>query len=104
MNAETPVASVSDLVDFVRSGEEPETSIADAVKRSMMTDIPISALPQLVELLPKVDRDGIVSVRFIPPEYHLKFRDDGGLGRIANNVCGEPEAVPTEDTSAATSG
>lgn len=107
-------------------------NIADAVKRSMMTDIPISALPQLVELLPKVDRDSIVSVRFIPPEYHLKFRDDGGLGRIANtdlvhehvqlviddpetavtqlglnqlnNVCGEPDAVPTEEAGATTSG
>jgi len=106
--------------------------IADAVKRSMQTDIPISALPQLVELLPKVDRDTIVSVRFIPPDYHLKYRDDGGAGRIANidlvhehvdlviadpdravaelglnqldNVCGEPEQAPVATTSTTTSG
>jgi hypothetical protein len=38
----------------------------------------------LVELLPDIDRDAIVSVRFIPPEYHLKYRDDGKPGRIAN--------------------
>jgi LCP family protein required for cell wall assembly len=107
-------------------------SIADAVKRSMQTDIPISALPQLVELLPKVDRENIVSVRFIPPDYHLKYRDDGGAGRIANielvhehvdlviadpeaavvqlglnqleNVCGEAEPAPaiTESTTSTT--
>ncbi len=58
--------------------------LADVVKNTVRTDIPIDALPQLVELLPKIDRDNIVSVRFIPPEYHLKFRDDGKPGRIAN--------------------
>jgi len=107
-------------------------SIADAVKRSMQTDIPISALPQLVELLPKVDRENIVSVRFIPPDYHLKYRDDGGAGRIANidlvhehvdlvivdpeaavvqlglnqldSVCGEPAPEQTTTTSGTTTG
>jgi len=58
--------------------------LADVLKNSMQTDIPLDALPQLVELLPKVDRDNIVSVRFIPPTYHLKFRPDGKPGRIAN--------------------
>jgi LCP family protein required for cell wall assembly len=105
-------------------------SIADAVKRSMQTDIPISALPQLVELLPKIDRDNIVSIRFIPPDYHLKFRDDGGAGRIANielvhehadlviadpeaaviqlglnqldNVCGEPDPASSATSTSTT--
>jgi len=31
-----------------------------------------------------VDIENIVSIRFIPPEYHLKYRDDGKLGAIAN--------------------
>ena len=59
-------------------------TLAEAIKRSMITDIPLSALPQLIDILPKVSTEEIVSVRFIPPEYHLKFRDDGGAGRIAN--------------------
>jgi LCP family protein required for cell wall assembly len=59
-------------------------SLADVIKQSVTTDIPLDALPGLVELLPDIDRDAIVSVRFIPPEYHLKYRDDGKPGRIAN--------------------
>lgn len=57
---------------------------ADVIKKTTTTDIPIDLLPKLVELLPKVDIDNVVSVRFIPPEYHLKYRDDGKLGAIAN--------------------
>ncbi len=57
---------------------------ADVIKNTTTTDIPIDLLPKLVELLPSVDIDEVVSVRFIPPEYHLKYRDDGKPGRIAN--------------------
>jgi LCP family protein required for cell wall assembly len=57
---------------------------ADVIKDTTTTDIPLELLPRLVELLPSVDIDEVVSVRFIPPEYHLKFRDDGKPGRIAN--------------------
>jgi LCP family protein required for cell wall assembly len=59
-------------------------SLASVIKDSMSTDIPIDALPQLVELKPVLDLENIVSIRFIPPEYHLKFRDDGKPGRVAN--------------------
>jgi len=59
-------------------------TLADVIKRSVTTDIPLEALPDLVKLLPNIDREEIVSVRFIPPDYHLKFRDDGKPGRIAN--------------------
>jgi anionic cell wall polymer biosynthesis LytR-Cps2A-Psr (LCP) family protein len=58
--------------------------LADVMKDTMQTDIPIDALPQLIELLPAVDLDEVVSIRFIPPEYHLKYRDDGKPGRVAN--------------------
>lgn len=58
--------------------------LADVVKDVMTTDIPLDALPDLIELLPKVDLDNVVSVRFIPPEYHLKYRDDGKPGRVPN--------------------
>ena len=57
---------------------------ADVIKKTTTTDIPVDLLPRLVELLPVVDIENIVSVRFIPPEYHLKYRDDGKLGAIAN--------------------
>ncbi len=59
-------------------------TLADVVKDTMTTDIPIDALPQLVQLLPDMDLENIVSVRFIPPEYHLKYRDDGKAGRVPN--------------------
>ncbi len=58
--------------------------LADVIKRTVSTDIPIQTLPALVELIPQIDLDNVVSVRFIPPEYHLKFRDDGKPGRVAN--------------------
>jgi LCP family protein required for cell wall assembly len=58
--------------------------LANVMKNTMQTDIPVDALPQLIELLPGVDLEDVVSIRFIPPEYHLKFRDDGKAGRIAN--------------------
>ncbi|HSJ71033.1 MAG TPA: LCP family protein [Acidimicrobiia bacterium] len=58
--------------------------LADVVKDTTLTDIPLDALPQLVQLLPDLDLESVVSVRFIPPEYHLKYRDDGQPGRVAN--------------------
>jgi anionic cell wall polymer biosynthesis LytR-Cps2A-Psr (LCP) family protein len=57
---------------------------ADVIKRTMITDIPVQTLPELVKLLPMVDLENVVSIRFIPPEYHLKYRDDGNKGGIAN--------------------
>jgi polyisoprenyl-teichoic acid--peptidoglycan teichoic acid transferase len=59
-------------------------TIANAIKRTVTTDIPLDLLPDLVELYPKIDLDKVVSIRFIPPTYHLKYRDDGKLGAIAN--------------------
>lgn len=59
-------------------------TFADVIKNTVTTDIPVDLLPKLVELLPAVEIDDILSVRFIPPMYHLKFRDDGSPGRIAD--------------------
>ena len=58
--------------------------LADVIKDTVLTDIPLETLPALVELLPSIDLENTVSVRFIPPEYHLKFRDDGKPGRVAD--------------------
>ncbi len=59
-------------------------TIAEVIKRTVSTDIPLDLLPELVALYPKIDREEIVSIRFIPPTYHLKYRDDGKRGAIAN--------------------
>jgi LCP family protein required for cell wall assembly len=58
--------------------------IADVLKDSITTDIPISRLPDFIELLPKIDTSRAVNVRFIPPEYRAGYRTDGGLGAIAD--------------------
>lgn len=58
--------------------------IANAIKESVTTDIPLELLPELVALYPKLDLEEVVSIRFIPPTYHLRYRDDGKLGAIAN--------------------
>jgi hypothetical protein len=57
---------------------------AEVIKETMITDIPVATLPELVKLMPMVDLENVVSIRFIPPEYHLKYRDDGKPGRVAN--------------------
>jgi LCP family protein required for cell wall assembly len=59
-------------------------TIAGVIKDTVTTDIPLELLPELVALYPKIDREAMVSIRFIPPTYHLKYRDDGKLGAIAN--------------------
>ncbi len=58
--------------------------IAGVIKDTVTTDIPLDLLPELVALYPKIDLEKVVSIRFIPPTYHLKYRDDGKLGAIAN--------------------
>jgi anionic cell wall polymer biosynthesis LytR-Cps2A-Psr (LCP) family protein len=59
-------------------------SLSKVIQEAMMTDLPIDVLPEFVDLMPLIERDEIVSIRFIPPEYHLKYRDDGEPGGIAN--------------------
>jgi LCP family protein required for cell wall assembly len=51
-------------------------SIADAVTKYVSTDIPVDQLPGLVRLLPKLDSDRIVSVRFMPPTYVAGYTAD----------------------------
>jgi LCP family protein required for cell wall assembly len=74
------MASQLDPVTLLRNFQ----TLANVIKDTMLTDIPIDALPKLVDLKPIIDLDNVVSIRFIPPEYHLKFRDDGKPGRVPN--------------------
>jgi LCP family protein required for cell wall assembly len=74
------MASQLDPVTLLRNFQ----TLANVIKETMLTDIPIDALPKLVDLKPIIDLDNVVSIRFIPPDYHLKFRDDGKPGRVPN--------------------
>lgn len=51
--------------------------IADALQRSLQTDIPLDAVPELIDLLPLVDTDRVASIRFIPPDYTVGRSPEG---------------------------
>jgi LCP family protein required for cell wall assembly len=51
--------------------------IAGVLEETLQTDIPLSRIPDLIDLLPVVDLDSIVSVRFIPPTYLAEVTDEG---------------------------
>ncbi len=51
--------------------------IAGVLEDTLQTDIPLSRIPDLIDLLPVVDLDSIVSVRFIPPTYLAEVTDEG---------------------------
>ena len=44
-------------------------TIAAAIEENVTTSIPISLLPDLIELLPRVDAERVVSIGYGPPEY-----------------------------------
>ncbi len=56
----------ADAVTLVRSFH----TLADVVERSVVTDIPLSLLPDLVEIVGRVDLDRIATVGFVPPTYN----------------------------------
>ncbi|MGI9646881.1 MAG: DUF6677 family protein [Acidimicrobiia bacterium] len=51
--------------------------LAESLKTNLETDIPLEAVPDLIELLGKVDTDRVVSIRFIRPTYSAYFTGDG---------------------------
>lgn len=44
-------------------------AIANVLKNNLFTDIPLERLPEFIELIPKIDADEIVSVRFVPDRF-----------------------------------
>jgi LCP family protein required for cell wall assembly len=46
--------------------------IANVLKESLQTDIPLARLPDFIDLLPKLDPDRIVALRFIPDRGYLE--------------------------------
>ncbi len=45
-------------------------TMADVVERSVVTDIPLSLLPDMVDILGRIDLDRIATVGFVPPTYN----------------------------------
>ena len=51
--------------------------LAEVIKASVETDIPLDAMPDLIDLLPLVDTDNALSLHLIPPEYLGGWTEDG---------------------------
>jgi LCP family protein required for cell wall assembly len=51
--------------------------LAESLKANLETDIPLDAVPDLIELLGEVDTDRVVSIRFIRPTYSSHFSGAG---------------------------
>jgi LCP family protein required for cell wall assembly len=54
--------------------------IASVLEDTLLTDIPISRLPDFIDLLPKIDTERITTIRFIPPTYV------GGVDEFGRNI------------------
>jgi LCP family protein required for cell wall assembly len=52
--------------------------LAGVLGDTMETDIPLSRIPDLIDLIPKIDQENMLSIRFIPPTY-LGGADDNGF-------------------------
>jgi LCP family protein required for cell wall assembly len=59
------VSDQADPVTIARSFSD----ITNTIKRNLLTDIPLERLPDLIQIIPKLDPDRIVAVGFIPPDY-----------------------------------
>ncbi len=51
--------------------------LAEVIKDSVETDIPLDAMPDLIDLLPLIDTDNALSLRLIPPAYVGGWTEDG---------------------------
>ncbi|MFQ5967158.1 MAG: LCP family protein [Acidimicrobiia bacterium] len=60
------VASEADPITILRSF----TAIADAVQTSVVTNIPLTFLPDMVHVLAGIDFEDVATVGFVPPTYN----------------------------------
>jgi LCP family protein required for cell wall assembly len=71
------------LVDALLAEADPVAlalgypQLAGVLGDSMETDISLSRIPDLIDLLPSIDLDNLISIRFIPPEYRSGFDATG---------------------------
>jgi LCP family protein required for cell wall assembly len=52
-------------------------TIAGVLREAMQTDIPLSRLPDFIDLLPKIDTADVVALSITPPEYLAGFTAQG---------------------------
>ncbi len=52
-------------------------SLAEVIKSSVETDIPLDMMPDLIDLLPLIDTDEALSLRLLPPTYVGGWTEDG---------------------------
>jgi LCP family protein required for cell wall assembly len=80
------VSDQADPVTIARSFSD----ITNTIKRNLLTDIPLERLPDLIQIIPKLDPDRIVAVGFTPPEYTgprtADFYNTPDLAAIRNAV------------------
>ena len=55
--------------------------LAGVLGDTLETDIPLRRIPDLIDLLPKLDQENMISIRFIPPDY---ISESTSAGNIAN--------------------
>lgn len=75
--------------------------IAGVLREEMQTDIPLSRLPDFIDLLPKIDTSDVVALSITPPEYLAGFTAQGQNTYDADLIrehvglilAGQPEAV-----------
>lgn len=73
------------LVDAVLAEADPVglvlgyPELASVLGDSMETDISLSRIPDLIDLLPSIDLEDMISIRFIPPQYREGFDEATGL-------------------------
>jgi hypothetical protein len=48
----------------------------------METDIPLGRVPDLIDLIPRIDQDNMISIRFIPPTYITGSTSAGNLPNV----------------------
>jgi len=71
------------LVDAILEEADPVAlalgypELAGVLGDTMETDISLSRIPDLIDLLPSIDLDNMISIRFIPPTYLEGFSDAG---------------------------
>jgi LCP family protein required for cell wall assembly len=59
------LAAQADPVNVIRAFP----AIAAAVKKNLSTDIPIERLPDFIEILPRINAEEIISIRFVPHQF-----------------------------------
>jgi anionic cell wall polymer biosynthesis LytR-Cps2A-Psr (LCP) family protein len=60
--------------------------LVGAVKKYVETDIPVRALPDLVELVAELDTGKMVGVSFVPPRFSTGYPDIEEMRRVVRDA------------------